>query len=154
MKNKITIIILQVFLILGCDSEQKTQTSEKTEDAKTEITQQASVPVKKEIVETKSTVVEEKPEVVAVEQKSKASRTGEQVYTKSCVGCHAAGVANAPKLGDKVAWKPRLAKGTDALYGSALNGVPGTAMMKKGTCIDCSDIELKAAVDFMVSKAK
>ena len=155
MKNKISIfILLQVFIISGCDSEQKTQISEKIEVSKTEIIQQAAVPVKNETVQNEASVKQEAPKLLAAVQEPKASRSGIQVYKKSCAGCHAGGIANAPKLSDKTAWKPRLAKGSDALYSSALNGVPGTAMMKKGNCMDCSDSELKAAVDFMTSKAK
>lgn len=79
---------------------------------------------------------------------------GKAVYDKSCVACHASGAANAPRLGDKAAWAPRIAKGKDALYKSAMNGVPGTAMLAKGTCAACSEDDLKAAVDYMVSQSK
>ncbi|MCK4704311.1 MAG: cytochrome c5 family protein [Gammaproteobacteria bacterium] len=92
-----------------------------------------------------------KAEVAPVQQ---AALSGEQIYKKSCVNCHGTGVANAPKLGDAVAWAPRIAKGNDALYNSAKKGVPGTAMMAKGTCMTCSDEELDAAVDFMVSGSR
>ncbi len=74
---------------------------------------------------------------------------GEAVYKKACFACHMAGVANAPKAGDKAAWAPRVAKGMDALLHSALNGVPGTAMPPKGNCGACSEEELKAAIKFM-----
>ena len=79
---------------------------------------------------------------------------GEAVYSRACFACHMSGAANSPKLGDKAAWAPRIAKGMDALYLSAVNGVAGTAMPPRGTCAACSDDELKAAVDFMVSKAR
>lgn len=58
------------------------------------------------------------------------------------------------KIGDAAAWKPRIGKGIEVLYISALQGVPGTAMMAKGTCAACSDNELKAAVDYMASKVQ
>lgn len=77
---------------------------------------------------------------------------GEGIYNKTCMACHLSGAANAPKLGDKAAWDPRVAKGMDALYASAINGIPGTGMMPRGTCGACTDEELKAVVDFMVSK--
>jgi cytochrome c5 len=79
---------------------------------------------------------------------------GEAIYAKACFVCHATGAANAPKLGDQAAWAPRIAKGVEALYSSSMNGVPGTAMPPRGTCAACTDDELKAAVDYMVSKAK
>jgi cytochrome c5 len=78
---------------------------------------------------------------------------GEAEYKKACFACHDAGVSGAPKLGDKAAWAPRIAKGTAALYETALKGKPGTAMMPKGGS-QLSDAEVKGAVDYMVSKAK
>ena len=63
----------------------------------------------------------------------------------------ATGAAGAPKVGDKAAWSDRIAKGTDALYSAGVNGVPGTGMIAKGGCMNCSDEEIHAAVDFMVA---
>jgi cytochrome c5 len=74
--------------------------------------------------------------------------SGEQVYQQVCASCHAAGVLNAPKPGDAAAWAPRLAKGNDALYASALNGIG--AMPAKGGRADMSDDAIKAAVDQMI----
>lgn len=79
---------------------------------------------------------------------------GEKVFNASCSACHSTGAAGAPKIGDKAAWGPRIAKGKEALYNAALKGVPGTAMMARGTCGACSDDDLKAAVDYMVAKSK
>ena len=78
---------------------------------------------------------------------------GKKVYESACMACHMTGVANAPKLGDQAAWAPRVAKGMDALLQSAIHGVAGTAMPPRGTCATCSDADLKAAVEFMVSQA-
>ena len=47
---------------------------------------------------------------------------GKAVYEKTCVACHAAGVANAPKLGDKAAWAPRTGGGKAALVASVKTG--------------------------------
>jgi len=47
---------------------------------------------------------------------------GEKLYRSACVVCHASGVANAPKLGDKQAWAPFLAQGADALLATVLKG--------------------------------
>lgn len=79
---------------------------------------------------------------------------GKAVYSKACIACHASGAANAPRLGDKAAWAPRIAQGMEALYNVAKNGKPGTAMLAKGTCAACTDDDLKAAVDYMVSQSK
>jgi len=77
---------------------------------------------------------------------------GEQVYQKSCQACHATGVAGAPKLGDKGAWAPRIATGLDALVASSINGKG--IMPPKGGCAGCSDDDIKAAVEYMVSQSK
>lgn len=83
-----------------------------------------------------------------------AARSGDEVYNSSCVACHGTGAAGAPKLGDAAAWAPRIAKGMDALVQSAINGVPGTSMLAKGTCGDCSTDELQSAVEYMTSKSQ
>ncbi|MGB0732207.1 MAG: c-type cytochrome [Pontibacterium sp.] len=82
-----------------------------------------------------------------------ADRSGEEVYKAACLFCHAQGVMNAPKYGDAKAWEPRIAQGMDALYNSALNG-KGQIMQPRGGCMNCTDNELKAAVDYMVKSAK
>jgi cytochrome c5 len=74
---------------------------------------------------------------------------GKNVYDTACAACHAAGVAGAPKFGDKVAWAPRLASGKDTLYASSLKGKG--AMPPKGGQTQLSDEQVKAAVDVMVS---
>ena len=81
-----------------------------------------------------------------------AAKSGEQVYTSSCLACHATGAAGAPKLGDVAAWAPRIAAGMDTLLGNAIKGL--NAMPPKGLCMSCSDAELQAAVEYMVSKSQ
>ena len=91
--------------------------------------------------------------MLAVSGLAQAERTGEEVYNGPCKICHMAGVAGAPKLGDKAAWAPRIAKGMDALMVSATKGT-AKGMPPRGTCMNCSDAELKAAIEYMTSKAK
>ncbi len=81
---------------------------------------------------------------------------GETVYNQICVACHAAGMAGAPKLGDKAAWGPRIAQGMDTLYTHSIKGFQGKAgmMPPKGGNTALSDADVKAAVDFMVSRAR
>ena len=79
-----------------------------------------------------------------------ASADGQNIYQKSCQACHASGAAGAPKLGDKDAWAPRIAKGNDALLSSVKNGLK--AMPPKGTCMSCSEDELRAAMEYMVGQ--
>jgi cytochrome c5 len=76
---------------------------------------------------------------------------GKAVYDKTCAMCHAAGVANAPKFGDKQAWAPRAATGKDALLGSVLKGKG--AMPPKAGNGELKDDDIKAAIDFMLSAA-
>ena len=73
------------------------------------------------------------------------------LYGQVCVTCHAAGVANAPKLGDKAAWAPRIATGVDALTASAIKG-KGAMPPKGGSA--APDSEIKAVVQYMVNAAK
>ena len=81
-----------------------------------------------------------------------SARSGDEIYQTKCTPCHASGAAGAPKLGDKAAWEPRIGKGMDTLYASAISGFLG--MPPKGLCMDCSDDELKATVDYMVEHSK
>ena len=77
---------------------------------------------------------------------------GKALYDTACMACHAAGVANAPKLGDKAAWAPRIKTGMDTLYASVITGKG--AMPPKGTAMNASDADIKASVDYMVSSVK
>ena len=77
---------------------------------------------------------------------------GKKVYESTCMACHGAGVANAPKFGDKAAWAPHLQHGVAELYQTALKGKG--AMPPKGGNLTQSDAEVKAAVDYMVNAVK
>lgn len=79
-----------------------------------------------------------------------AARSGEQVYNTACMACHSTGVAGAPKVGDKAAWEARAQKGIDGLLSTAINGL--NAMPPRGTCADCSDEELQAAIEHMLTQ--
>lgn len=81
---------------------------------------------------------------------SSGPRSGEEVYNAACMACHATGAAGAPIYGDAGAWADRIAKGTDVLHDSGINGLAGTGMIAKGGCMNCSDEEVIAAVDYMV----
>jgi cytochrome c5 len=73
------------------------------------------------------------------------------LYMQACAVCHAAGVANAPKPGDKAAWAPRLAAGVDGLTASVIKGKG--AMPPKGGAT-ASDADIKAVVSYMVGTVK
>ena len=84
------------------------------------------------------------------------SRDGQQVYQATCIACHGAGIAGAPKLGDKGQWAARIAKGVDILYASSVNGIQSSAgvMPARGGNPALSDAELRAAVEYMVVQSK
>ena len=90
------------------------------------------------------------PTSVAVARGGSSGMSGEQIYNQFCFACHTTGVTDAPKLADADDWAPRLAKGIDTLMESTINGL--NIMPAKGTCMACSDDELRAAVDYMVPK--
>lgn len=75
-------------------------------------------------------------------------RSGEKIYNTYCVACHGTGVAGAPIKGDAAAWEPRMAQGEDVLVKHAIEGLNGV-MPAKGTCMDCSDDEIIATVEFL-----
>ena len=76
---------------------------------------------------------------------------GEALYKQACMACHAAGVAGAPKFGDKAAWAPRIQTGIDALTTSVIKGK--NAMPPKGGSA-ASDADIHSAVVYMVNAAK
>ena len=83
-------------------------------------------------------------------------KSGTEVFEQVCSVCHAAGIAGAPKAGDKAAWGPRIAKGKETLYDHALKGFQGSSgvMPAKGGRADLPDDLIKQAVDHMVDMAK
>ena len=88
-----------------------------------------------------------------VPQIAAAAADGKAIYDKTCQLCHKMGVANAPKLGDKKAWEPRIALGVDALVASAIKGKP-PIMAPRGGVPTMTDEEIRAGVEYMVSKSK
>ena len=76
---------------------------------------------------------------------------GEALYKQACFACHAAGVAGAPKLGDKELWAPRIQTGVDAMTANVIKGKG--AMPPKGGS-SASDADIRSAVEYMASTAK
>ncbi|MGF1911239.1 cytochrome c5 family protein [Vibrio kasasachensis] len=75
-------------------------------------------------------------------------RDGATVYGTFCTACHSTGISGAPKTGDAGDWSPRIAQGRDVMNNHAIVGF--NAMPAKGTCMDCSDDEIIAAIDHMI----
>jgi cytochrome c5 len=82
---------------------------------------------------------------------------GRGIWLGTCEACHANDVAGAPLVTDKSAWKPRLAKGKEVLYKSALGGLTGpkgTQMPPRGGNDKLTDEQVKLAVEYMMAIAK
>lgn len=79
------------------------------------------------------------------------ANAGEALYKQTCATCHGAGIAGAPKFGDKAAWAPRVAQGLDTLVQNAIKGKG--AMPPKGGS-SASDADVRAAVQYMANAAK
>ena len=97
------------------------------------------------------------PAAAAAPATASAENTvGKSVYGKVCALCHAAGVAGAPKPGDKADWGPRIAQGDALLYKHALEGFTGAkgVMPARGTGASLTDDEVKAAVRYMVDASR
>ena len=86
---------------------------------------------------------------------SNVSADGQKDYQASCFACHGTGAAGAPKVGDKAAWKARIAQGNDTMYTHAIKGFKGkTGFMPAKGGSSLSDDAVKAAVDYMVKNSK
>jgi cytochrome c5 len=81
----------------------------------------------------------------------KVMKTGQQVFESTCTACHSSGAAGAPKVGDKAAWAPYIAKGYDDMIKKAISGV--NAMPPKGGNPSLSDFEIARAVAYMANKS-
>ncbi|GAB3433874.1 c-type cytochrome [Massilia solisilvae] len=95
------------------------------------------------------------PAAAAAQPKAASADAGKALYSSTCQACHGAGIAGAPKFGDKAAWAPRIKQGSNVLYDHAIKGFQGKAgvMPPKGGST-ASDDEVKAAVDYMAAAAK
>lgn len=82
-----------------------------------------------------------------------ADHPGKAIYQRYCYACHQAGIADAPKLGDKDAWAPRLAKSRAELLENVIRGMP-PGMPPRAGCGTCTDEKLAEAVDFMVRRVE
>lgn len=147
----IPVVALLMLAGVGC-SEKETSTTQEAAPAMESAAPEAAPPA--EVTEPAPEPAAEPTEPQAAAEAAAESQTaavdGQKIYQASCQACHAAGVAGAPKLSDKAAWVPRIAKGNDALMSSVKNGL--NVMPPKGGCMSCSDDELRAAIEYMVAE--
>jgi cytochrome c5 len=92
-----------------------------------------------------------KQEVMVASVSETKILTAKEVYNTVCMSCHTSGAAGAPVIGNNSQWSDRLAKGKDALYASAINGIG--IMPAKGGVSSLSDNEIKSAVDYILSES-
>ena len=88
---------------------------------------------------------------VEVEQASliKVSLSGEEMVKNNCAMCHAAGMMNAPKIGDKAQWAPRIAQGYETIVKHAIEGI--RSMPARGGNPAYTDFEMARAVVHMAN---
>lgn len=89
-------------------------------------------------------------EEASVEPEELSANAGELRYKSTCAVCHETGVAGAPKFRNAADWKTRMDVGIDSMLKIAIQGKGG--MPPKGTCMQCSDAELKMAIEYMLPK--
>ena len=90
--------------------------------------------------------------VASAESTETAERSGEEIYNSKCAGCHNSGIMGAPKYAALADWSSRIDLGLDKLTASAIAGKGG--MPARGTCMDCSDNEIKVTVKYMLDSLK
>ncbi|HTP61786.1 MAG TPA: c-type cytochrome [Burkholderiales bacterium] len=90
-----------------------------------------------------------KVEIGAAGGGSGAPKSGEEIVKETCSACHVPGVANAPKIGDKAAWAPRLKQGLNGLLASVVKG-KGAMPPRAGTSL--TDEELAGAVVYLANQ--
>lgn len=87
----------------------------------------------------------------ALPESSPNKLRGKQIYEQYCVVCHREGLVGAPKFRNKDDWNPRWAgKKLDDLLKSAVKGL--NAMPAKGSCVSCTEAQLKAAIEYMLPR--
>ena len=87
-------------------------------------------------------------QVASAEIVETAERSGEDIYNSKCAGCHTSGVMGSPKFASLEDWAPRVGLGLEKLTLSAIAGKGG--MPAKGTCMDCTDNDIKITVQYML----
>jgi len=153
--SMIPTLALLVLLGAGCSEQGSSQSEETAMEQAPAEEMAAPEQAPAESAEPEAAAQEAATETMAAAEETAAeapaaAADGKQIYETTCQACHKAGVAGAPKLGDKEAWAPRIAKGNDALLTSAKNGL--NAMPPRGTCMSCSDDDLAAAIAYMVEQ--
>lgn len=87
----------------------------------------------------------------ALQTAAVGERTGDQIYQTVCSTCHDTGAGGAAKLDESEKWTAkRAARTLSQIYQSAIGG--RNAMPARGSCVDCTDEEIKRTVDYMLER--
>lgn len=108
-------------------------------------------PIGRVHIENQSDNLSEKDNDSNKEKIAEKKEPGQDTYEQYCITCHKDGLAGAPKFRDSTDWKPRMTGTIDDLVAIAIKGL--NVMPPKGTCNECSDADLKAAIQFMLPKS-
>lgn len=81
-------------------------------------------------------------------------QVGETIYRQYCFSCHSSGINGAPRMGDGEAWTRLVAeKGESELLRTTKEGIM-PYMPKMGLCMNCTDEQLTAAINYMMLKTE
>jgi len=86
--------------------------------------------------------------IASAESNEPSERSGQEIYNSKCAGCHTSGVMAAPKYASLEDWSNRIGLGLEKLTLSAIAGKGG--MPPRGTCMDCTDNEIKVTVQYIL----
>ncbi len=156
MMLKILVVMAFSVILISCGkSDDSTAGTAVTSDANdSQVSVVSEKPAMVETANVQEQAVVAAKSIESAPEQAVSTADGESVYKKACISCHLTGAAGSPKLGDASAWEPRIAKGSAALVQSAIAGVPGTAMVARGACGTCSDDEIMAAVEYMITQSR
>lgn len=144
MKNSIRILISYIVLALAIPAVAHSSCGRLTEPMTPDAIAKRLTPVGKVDAEGGSAAP------VALVSEALGPNAGEDRYKSTCAVCHATGVGGAPKFRDATDWKPRMTVGMQEMLAIAIKGKG--AMPPKGTCMQCSDEELKMTIEYMLPK--
>lgn len=92
--------------------------------------------------------------LVVAENHSTPARSGEAVFEAHCANCHTGGFggffSGAPDIDDADDWEELAPKGLDTLTATTISGIGD--MAARGDCTECTDEEIRAAVEHMLDK--
>ena len=157
-KNSAIAVVLScsvLFTLSACSGDKTAEDTVPVDAVETTVV--VEEPAVVETVEETATVVEAPAEDVAVveadtnsaaEPELLAADAGAKLYESNCKVCHTNGLLNAPKLGDKQAWTPRIAKGKETLY---MHSAQGFNKMPAQAVNGITEAQVKASVDYMLA---